>query len=536
MPRGKILVTGRFMPDGYGDEAHLENMLRALKLFLEPQDIKPIMLLSCFADKKPKMIELMKKHHLLTPDTLATDDCFTIHKKNPDIFLMTDIRQNEELKNDESPKYSEEEHDKLRADPDFRKKLADVKLVLNVSNFGMLETLHDEHYGYQDIFVTKPRIVHFPEHGAKVDEKKYAAYFDAQYPMGFKHGMFLEAPEKRSKADILASIQDKQLLSLLLNQHGQDEHEAIKHFIEHDDLFPGYWKSPEAFYTFLLSVVKSSYIQNSNKERLTVFSNVYYQPAENQKKSIDFDNLDYLQCLYEAGIDKLELCTREKIELVDIRDRLISSNHIPKTAVPAHKKFKTMRVINLWAPEEDLDRMYEYADIAGCSGDKTLEKAVARLCLPLYEMRSYKVKEFRKEIEEEFKETALEKILVHETKKVFDYAPAKSEADCIWHKYKNSPPIIQLLNLPQMIEISDGMAQHITPENMIKTKEILRDFVKNKNLYNLLPPIFQKEIQAAMTTSKRLVSELSFLNAQVPEPVNPRPSKRLNLSPGAGIV
>src|SRR6476620_6863950 len=87
-----VLFTGIIMTDGYGDEEHLENMSRAFKNFLiqlNYSHIKPVILLGCFEDKKTKLIAIMRKDGLLSQNTLETDDCFQIQKKNPSVFLMS---------------------------------------------------------------------------------------------------------------------------------------------------------------------------------------------------------------------------------------------------------------------------------------------------------------------------------------------------------------------------------------------------------------------------------------------------------------
>jgi hypothetical protein len=506
-----VMVTGIAMPDGYGDEAYLENLLRTLKIFLEENKlshIKVIIFLACFLDKKPKLIEIMQTHRLLSKETKLGDDCFIIQEKNPDVFLMAHVR--DDFTKDENPSYSENEHDELRKSPVFLQKLKNVKLILNISNSGMLEIFKDEYYGYQKIFATPPRIVHFPEHGCKLDPKEYVGYFHKQYPMGFKEGMFFAVPEKRTKREVLLSIQDKKLLSLLLNESSEQKQEAaIQNFEQNVQFFPGYYKY--SLYLYLLTFVKAPITRESNKIEITVFGSAFYGARQDY-----LHDLDYLKFLYQAGINKLEIVTDDKKEIIDLSAILMARNRIPKTGTSKHKKFKTLRMIDTWVSGDDFARLYELADdLAGCSGDKSLEAACANLCVMLYEMRSYKVEGFREDILDALKETLFETLLIDVTRKNFGYNTY--EADCIWHKFADpkSPdgaPIIQLLTTAQLISLAEQIAPHLTKEKIAEAKKILREIVQNKNLYQLLPTIFAVELKAALTVHNSYVP-LSFLNS-----------------------
>ncbi len=507
-----IIVTGIAMPDGYGDEEYLNNLLRSLKAFLEQNNfthIKVIIFFACFLDKKPKLIEIMQTHDLLSKETKADDNCFIIQEKNPDVFLMAHVR--DDLTRDENPNYTEEEHDQLRNSPVFLQKLKNVKLIFNISNSGMLDIFQDEYYGYQKIFATPPRIVHFAEHGCKLDPKEYAGYFHKQYPMGFKEGMFFAVPEKRTKKDVLLSIKDKKLLALLLNESSEQKQEAAMQYFDENVLFvPGYFK--HSLYLNLAAAVDAPVTRESNKKEVLVFGSAFYSAQQDY-----LHDLDYLKFLYKAGINKLKIVTNDKEETCDLGALLMARNRIPKTGTSKHKKFKTLRMIDTWVSSNDFARLYELADdLAGCSGDKSLETACANLCIMLYEMRSYKVEGFREDILGALKGTLFETLLIDATRKNFGYD--KFQADCIWHKFgdPNHPdgtPIIQLLTTAQLLSLAKEIAQHLTREKIDEAKNILREIVHKKNLYQLLATIFAAEIKAALSVQNSYVP-LSFLNNQ----------------------
>lgn len=501
-----VALTGIVMPDGLGDAAHMEDLVQGLKDYqlANPQlNMQIVIVLACFDIKIGMVIDMFKRSGLLSADTEKSDDVFQIHAKNPGIFLMTLVRKEKDLSNDESPTYSEAEHFQLLESKVYREALKNVQLIMNISNAGMLEKFQDKTYGYATIFANKPRILHFPEHGCKMS-KDYAHLCDAQYPMGL-HRLFIKSIDSPDP-----EIDDKTFLSLLLNQSKEALQEpeqvqaAIRHFRDTHFFVPCYYKYNNSFFLYLTALVKSPLVAELKKSRIAVFINIDFgqkQQKHQGKDAASFENLAYLYALYQAGIERLELVTGEEVEERDLKEVLISTGWILKCAVPEQKTFKTLRVVNTRLSPHDFQECYKLADtFGGNSGDKSLEVTCMHGLVPLTEMRSYKAPGLRKEVSEIFSETMLENILVEEVKELFSYQG--QYADCIWGKYwekgaSSGEPIIQLLTLKEILLLAERFARHITPENVTQVQGIMQRLRQENNLFALLPNIIESEMKLA---------------------------------------
>lgn len=492
-----VLITGIAMPDGYGDIAHLADLLKCVG----NEDV--IIVIAYFADKKEPLFKSLRNHGLISSNTTVDDDCFAIHEKNPTLFLMQFNREN--TRNDETPVYSDVEHETLLASKIYREKLKEIKVIFNISNSLMLDIFRGEKYKNEIFAVREPCLVHLPEHGCELDEKEYPI-FDKQYAMGLKRGLFLSVPEKKDKKDIICSIEDKKFLSSLIGEaKGEGERrEKAGQFLENNLFFPCYYKYEKSFLLYFLALMNSPICKESSKKEITLFTNIYY--AQQGKEMFDFANKELVKNLYDAGISEVYFSDR----VYDIQRLAVNHGFARKCAVSldkhAEEQGKKVRILNLQIPHADFQKVYQLADyFAGCAGDKSVEVVFANRLVPLPEFRAYKLA-FLDEMREYFHGTLIEKCL-EQTK-----VSLKQNEDMVslWQPQWNCEPIIQVLPMKKLIEIAKKMAEGMTLSAVSLAQEMIDKLIKEKNLFNSLPDIFANEVRAVVSPKKSYVTLSAF--------------------------
>jgi hypothetical protein len=504
------LFTCMSNPDGYGDIHHLADTYHCYKQQHQIDNKQTFILITYYKDKKAITIQKMQEHKLISPATTAEDNWLIIHAKNPNLFLIA-LDRSQSLEDDEGPTYTEIEHEQLLKADIFREKLQHTRFIFNISSAGMLYKFQDPHYNYQNIFIHRPRIIHLPEHGCelKIDPTLY----DAQYPMGFKHGLFIPIVPKRGKKAALTSITDKKFLSLLLNKLQDDNtlHSQCDQFLSQTLFFPFYYKHTNTFYLYLLALLKSSIVSQSEKNEIAIFSNIYYS-AQSTTDAIDFNHIPLLHELYKSGIAKIELYANNEYKTINLTAILIAAGEIPKMGIPEqkYKKYKTLRIINYSLSSVDFNALFEIADyFGGGSGDKSLEITLANQLIPLNEIRSYKFKGMSHEISHVFSGTLMETLLIKKAQHIFNHS--QFQANCIWHKnwqpnQTQGTAIIQLLKFNELLTIANEFAKEMTLENIKKTQEIIKAIIKTKNLYEILPTIFENEMKVGSLKNDEMSS------------------------------
>ncbi len=486
----RVLFTCTVHADGWGDLAHLKDFYDAFLNYQKSlgQSLpKPLILLAYFKDKQEKIFSLLKEYQLISKETNSNDSPLEIYEKNDGFFLMSFVREGDQLKNDEYPFYTEQEHIDWLQSPVFQAALQEVKIIFNISNAAMLEKFQNSSYGYDNIFMHRPRIIHFPEVGGRLDEH-YTHWCHAQYEMGLQLGMFFKMPNTHA-----GQIKDQSLLAMLLDKKPDELQESDNHalvmqqFRENSLFFPCYFKHSNSFYLYLLTFLRSPFYQEvvKAKEEIVVFSNIYYDMKcdKADAASISLHHLDLLQYLHEAGIDRLIYITREERIERDLPNLLISNSKIPKIGKPVHKKGKSLRIINTTVSSHDFEVLFRGNDVVGCSGDRSLANAIENLSVPFFEIRDYKIAELKKEM------TKLDK------NNLLNLALAVKAND--------------IMTVEQLSLVADKLAVALTLENVNSTRKFLEEMRNNKNLFLLLPDIFKKEIDLAAAVNYRQINSLS---------------------------
>jgi len=255
-----------------------------------------------------------------------------------------------------------EHRDTLSKDIDLQKKLQTADQAIIISFDGIFR-FYKSYFktntpikliGEHECNLAGPEVTHFPlckEHSLGLGEKR----------IGLK--VKNHARLAPSEAWRVIEATDPHVSSALLKHANEDGFEA---FFEHNVLVPAYFNNPNDFFMFV-SVFKKNESLSGEKNIIFVQSGFKYEnmTSEEQQRY----NALYLS-LYGSNIAQVDIVTPDSDPMI------IAKNS---------KGSKTIRICSgFYLSHLSYDALYQLAQVAGVSGDNSLEHAVSMDVLPFY--------------------------------------------------------------------------------------------------------------------------------------------------------